>query len=99
MKISQKLSLNYHQISSSTHLISSAENLEFVSQWLILQIKEALGCISVVSWVNLLCCLCKNKGADQLCGNHTADQRLCFCYIDSTITLLSISEISSLKPS
>ena len=21
----------------------------------------------------------KNKGADQLCGNHAADLRLCFC--------------------
>ena len=26
MKIKQKLSLNYHQISSNTHLISSADN-------------------------------------------------------------------------
>ena len=24
-----------------------------------------------------------NKGEDQLCSNHTADQCLCFCYIDS----------------
>ena len=23
-------------------------------------------------------CICENKGADQLCGNRTADQRLCF---------------------
>ena len=29
-------------------------------------------------------CICENKGADQLCGNRTADQRLCFRYIDST---------------
>ena len=28
--------------------------------------------------------ICENKGTDQLCGNHTADQRLCFYYIDST---------------
>ena len=27
-------------------------------------------------------CICENKDADQLCGNRTADQRLCFCYID-----------------
>ena len=41
-------------------------------------------------------CLCKNKDADQLRGNREADQRLCFRYIDSTIPLLSKSEISSL---
>ena len=44
-------------------------------------------------------CICKNKGADQLCDNRTADQRLCLCYIDSTIPLLHKSEISSLLPS
>ena len=31
------------------------------------------------------CCLCGNKDADQLC-NCTADQRLCFRYIGSTIS-------------
>ena len=41
-------------------------------------------------------CLCENKDADQLRGNREADQRLCFRYIDSTIPLLSKSEISSL---
>ena len=40
-------------------------------------------------------CICKNKDADQLRGNREADQRLCFCYIDSMIPLLSKSEISS----
>ena len=44
-------------------------------------------------------CICENKGADQLCGNRTTDQRLCFRYTDRTIPLLSKSEISSLKPS
>ena len=43
--------------------------------------------------------ICENKGADQLCGNREADQRLCFRYTDSTIPLLSKSEISSLKAS
>ena len=33
-------------------------------------------------------CLCKNKGADQLCSNRTADERLCFRYTDSTFPLL-----------
>ena len=34
-------------------------------------------------------CICENKDADQLYGNGTADQRLCFRYIDSAIPLLS----------
>ena len=41
-------------------------------------------------------CICENKAADQLRGNREADQRLCFRYIDSTIPLLSRSEISSI---
>ena len=44
-------------------------------------------------------CICENKDADQLRGNREADQRLCFRYIDSTIPLLSKSEMSSLWPS
>ena len=44
-------------------------------------------------------CICENKDADQLRGNREADQRLCFCYTDSTIPLLPKSEISSLWPS
>ena len=43
-------------------------------------------------------CICENKDADQLRGDREADQRLCFRYIDSTIPLLSKSEISSLWP-
>ena len=42
-------------------------------------------------------CICENKDADQLRGNREADQRLCFRYADSTIPLLSKSEISSLE--
>ena len=41
-------------------------------------------------------CICENKDADQLRGDREADQRLCFRYLDSTIPLLSRSEISSL---
>ena len=44
-------------------------------------------------------CICENKDADQLRGNREADQRLCFRYLDSMISLLSKSEISSLWPS
>ena len=40
--------------------------------------------------------ICKNKDADQLLGNREADQRLCFCYTDSTIPLLPKSKMSSL---
>ena len=40
-------------------------------------------------------CLCENKGADQLPSNWEADQRLCFRYTDSTMSLLLKSEISS----
>ena len=40
--------------------------------------------------------ICENKGADQLRSNPEADQRLCFCYIDNTIPLLPMYEISSL---
>ena len=41
-------------------------------------------------------CIGENKDADQLRGNREADQRLCFRSSDSTIHLLSKSEISSL---
>ena len=37
-------------------------------------------------------CLCENKGADQLRSNCEADQRLCFHYVDSTISLLLKTE-------
>ena len=40
-------------------------------------------------------CICENKDADQLCGNRTTDQRLCFRYLDSTIPLLPKYKISS----
>ena len=41
-------------------------------------------------------CICENKDADQLRGNHEADQRLCFHYTDSSIPLLPKYEIQSL---
>ena len=44
-------------------------------------------------------CIWENRGADQLCRNWAADQRLCFRYIDSAIPLLFKSKISSLQPS
>ena len=27
-------------------------------------------------------CISENKGADKQCSNRTADQRLCFCFVD-----------------
>ena len=43
-------------------------------------------------------CICENKDADQLC-NRTADQHLCFGYIDNAIPLLPKYKISRLSPS
>ena len=40
-------------------------------------------------------CIGENKGADQLRSNCEADQRLCFSYTASTVTLLSKSKILS----
>ena len=44
-------------------------------------------------------CICENKDADQLGGNRSADQRLCFRYTESMIALLAKYEISGLYPS
>ena len=41
-------------------------------------------------------CICENKDADWLRGSREADQRLCFRYTDTTISLLSKSEIFKL---
>ena len=38
-------------------------------------------------------CIFENKDADQFCGSCTADQRLCFRHMDSTIPLLLISKV------
>ena len=40
-------------------------------------------------------CICESKGADLLSSNCAADQRVWFCYIDSTISLLPKFQISS----
>ena len=40
-------------------------------------------------------CLCENKDADQLRGDREADQRLCFRYTASTISLPPKFKISS----
>ena len=43
--------------------------------------------------------VCENIGPDHLSGSRTANQRLSFCYIDNTHTLLYESEILKLRPS
>ena len=40
-------------------------------------------------------CIGENKDADQLRGDCEADQRRCFRYTDSTIPLLSKSEVQA----
>ena len=57
-----------------------------------------LACIMLTSLCNInsdftavikcATCICENIEADQLRGNHEADQRLSFRYLDSTIPLL-----------
>ena len=42
--------------------------------------------------------LSENKGANQLRSNCEADKRLCFRNMDSTLSLLLKSEISSFQP-
>ena len=39
-------------------------------------------------------CIYENKDADQLRGNREADQRVCFRYTDSTISLLPKSSVA-----
>ena len=41
-------------------------------------------------------CLCENKGTDQLSSNCTADQHLCFRYLDGTIPLLLVQNFKLL---
>ena len=38
-------------------------------------------------------CICENKGADQLCGNREADQRLCkeYSHFDESLILFAKS--------
>ena len=40
-------------------------------------------------------CISINKGEDRLCSNNTANQHLCFRYLNKTFPLLSKSEFSS----
>ena len=40
-------------------------------------------------------CICENKYTDQFRGNREADQRLCFCYIDSIVQYRNFVRISS----
>ena len=62
MKILQKLSLNYHQISSNMHLISSARLLLLFSKSSFFRIHSKLSQISIVDFaghINLMSQLSK----------------------------------------
>ena len=71
----------------------------FIMAWLnvliLLKMGPLISKISNLSFVfrKLAFCICKNKDADQLRSNCVADQRLCFCYSDSTIPLLPKSDL------
>ena len=43
----------------------------------------------------LAICMCENKSADQLYCNRTADQRLCFRYINSKIPRQNFKPLTS----
>ena len=59
------------------------------------RLSNALGEMSLVMR-KLAFCIGENKDADQLRGNREADQRHCFRYIASTISLIPKYKISSL---
>ena len=64
------------------------------TSYLIVLLSEATDMSRVMRKPKL--CIYKNKGADQLRSYCKADESLCFRLTDSTIPLLSKSEISSL---
>ena len=57
-------------------------------QSLFLTPAETLTYMSCVMGKQIIC-ICENKGADQLCGIQTADQRLCFRYIVQSLYYLN----------
>ena len=81
------------ELSSNMHLISTSD-LSQTQQKLNLQTRHNGYMSRIVRKPAFR--ICENKDADQLRSNREANQRLCFCYTDSTIPLLSNSEISNL---
>ena len=89
-------------------ILTSLQLLSITSKHKILYISNILNCQQVLPSFSFFLyhmslvvrqpdfCLCENKGADQLRSNCKADQRLCFCYLDSSIPLLLIAVISSI---
>ena len=65
-------------------------NKDLLGQWLILYLSQCMRKPTK--------CLGENKGADQLCSNCTADQRLCFRYTNSIMSLLFLPKISGFYP-
>ena len=86
--LSEKKTTIYHLIKTYSNMSAVLKTM-FPLPGLILRIIKRLKLIKPTI------CICENKGADHLCSNCTADQRLCFRYSDSTIPLLLKSEISS----
>ena len=73
------------ELSSNTHLISSAEDRKITSTMPLIEPRHKKTCVLHI---------CENKGTDQLLSNCAADQCFCFCYVDSIIPLLPKSKIS-----
>ena len=82
-------SLNFIVLSKINH----THSYPFLDMIHVLQIKRQPHMSLLMR--KLAFCISKNKDADQLCRNRTADQRLCLRYIDSTIPVLSKSKIPS----
>ena len=93
--------MGYHKnhlvkaILMSTHKIGFYGEISKIIFQLASDITKYTPCLSLVMR-KLAFCICENKDADQLLGNSEADQHLCFRYIDGTIPLLPIYEISRL---
>ena len=93
-----RLRILVNSIPSSLHFLSALDQLLYYT-W-----KKKVKYVSSQEKLSRIVrkpafCICENKDADQLRGNREADQCLCFRYTDSTIPLLSKSEISSIYPS
>ena len=85
-------------VGNPQNLIVDSLSVMILYQVILCCTEEEIRCVFDMSLVvrKPAFCLCENKDADQLRSNCAADQRFCFHHIDSTIPLLSKSEISSL---
>ena len=87
MKILQKLSLNYHQISSNTHLISSAvDSLNFFSYCIILICRTCIA-MPTRSWV--VCCSCNMSFRRQVRSFVAQYGQPSTCVVVTTVSMRS----------